>query len=195
VSHHDRPDERDRPISLSSGDPLAALAGWVAAGRVDEAARARARQRWLERQADEEATLGGILLDLAERSRPVLVSTSAGRRLRGPLRMVGTDFAIVREPQLGDVLVPFRVLTSVRPTPGDPGASGDRPFTVELTLAASLLELAADRPEVLVIAGPDEHRGELRSAGIDVIGIVLDGARSTVHVNVATIDHLALLIR
>ena len=64
------PQPPDRPVDLTSDDPLAALQRWVADGQVDEAARARSRRRWLEKVATEEATLGGVLLDLAERGRP-----------------------------------------------------------------------------------------------------------------------------
>ena len=191
----DRADGRTEPVSLGKSDPLAALAGWVAAGQVDEAARARARKRWLERQAQEQATLGGVLLDLAERGRPVLVSTAVGRRFNGFIRIVGSDFLFIRQPQLGEALVPFRALTGIRPAPGDPGGSGDRPFTVELTMAETLVELAADRPKIFVIAGPDEHRGVLHSAGIDVVSVALDGSRSVVHVPASAIDTLVLVTR
>lgn len=183
-------------ISLTPGDPLAPLAGWIAAGRVDEAARARARQRWLERQAREEATLGGVLVDLAERGRPVMVSTVGRRGFRGPVRAVGADFVVIREDGLGDVIVPLRSLASVRPAPGEDGGGGDRPFTVELVLAETLVEIAADNPTVLVVAGSEELRGELRSAGIDVLSIVLGGPRhDIVHVHVSALDHIAILVR
>ena len=44
-------------MSLGPEDPLAGLNQWLAEGSVDAAARARTRQRWLERQAAEEATV------------------------------------------------------------------------------------------------------------------------------------------
>ena len=78
------PQPTDRPVDLTSDDPLAALHRWVADGQVDEAARARSRRRWLEKAAIEEATLGGVLLDLAERRRrssfaPSQAAASLGR--------------------------------------------------------------------------------------------------------------------
>ncbi|NDH11437.1 MAG: hypothetical protein EBY44_06880, partial [Actinobacteria bacterium] len=79
------PQPPDRPVDLTADDPLAALQRWVADGQVDEAARARSRRRWLENVATEEATLGGVLLDLAERGRPVIVRTLAGHRVTGPI--------------------------------------------------------------------------------------------------------------
>ena len=73
---------------------------------VDEAARARSRRRWLENAATEEATLGGVLLDLAERRRPVIVRTLAGHRVAGPIIAVGADFVGVADSRLGDTLMP-----------------------------------------------------------------------------------------
>ncbi len=183
-----------RPVDLSPNDPLAGLARWTAEGSVDAAARARTRQRWLERQAAEEASIAGVLMDLAERGRPVAVSTSAGRRSRGPLIAVGADFAVIREERLGDVFVPLGHLATVRPAPGEDPAVGDRPLSVEVVLAEALVELSADRPVVVASLGGEEIRGELRSAGFDVAAIALDGPRrDLVHLNVAVLDHLVVL--
>ena len=87
----DAPRPPSRPVDLTSGDPLGALHHWIADGRIDEAARARARQHWLERQAAEDATMLGVLIDLAERGRPVTATTVAGRRVTCPVRAVGAD--------------------------------------------------------------------------------------------------------
>jgi hypothetical protein len=150
----------------------------------------------LERQAKEEATMGAVLLDLAERGRPVLLSTSAGRAFRGPIRAVGADFVVIRDVGLGEVIIPSRSLAVVRPAAGDDGAGGERPFTVELVLGETLVELAADNPTVIVAAGGDQLRGQLRSSGIDVLEIALESPRpAVVHVNVAAVDHLAIVSR
>ena len=195
----DEPADREpapAPISLTPGDPLAPLAVWIATGRVDEAARARSRQRWLERQAEEEATLGGVLVDLAERGRPTLVSTVGGRAFRGSVRAVGSDFAVVHDDRSGDVVIPFRSMSSVRPVPGEDAAGGDRPFTVELVLSEMLAELAAEQPGTVVVAGRDEFRGQLRSVGIDVLSVAVEGPRrDVVHVCLAAVDHLVILNR
>ncbi len=181
-------------IDLTVGDPLAGLLRWVAEGRVDAAAVERAKQRWLERQAGEEATVAGVLFDLAERGRPVSITTRAGRRVRGPVIAVGADFAIMHGVSAGDVLVPFGALALVRPAPGDVAASGDRMGSVEMVFAEALSELAAESPRVLASAGGDEIRGELRSVGFDVAAIVLDGSRrETAHVAIGALDHLIVL--
>jgi hypothetical protein len=137
------PQPPDRPVDLTAGDPLAALQRWVADGRVDEAARARSRRRWLENAATEEATLGGVLLDLAERRRPVTVRTLVGHRITGPIIAVGADFIAVADARLGDTLMPTTRIATVQPAPGDDLPAGDRRHDVVLTFGDALMELAA----------------------------------------------------
>ena len=191
----DAPRPPSRPVDLTSGDPLAALHGWVADGRVDEAARARARQHWLERQAAEDATLLGTLLDLAERGEPVVITTQAAKSVTGVVVAVGADFVVVRGSGRGDAFVPVDRLTVVRTAAGAPPPVGDRPVGFALTLGSALLELAPERPAVIVSAGDDIH-GSLVSVGRDVVTLALDGARRDhVHVRLGAIDHLVLLDR
>lgn len=177
------------PIDLGSHDPLSALHRWVAEGTVDEAARRRARQRWLEQQAGEEATVGGVLQDLAERESPVTLTTRRGRRVGGRVVVVGADFVIVRETG-GDVVVPAAVLSSIRSAPEERPVSGARAVGVELVLAEALSELAADRPDVYVVTAAEEIRGRLQSVGFDVLAMTVDGpARRLVHVPIGALDH------
>ena len=192
----DAPRPPSRPVDLTAGDPLGALQRWIADGRIDEAARARARQHWLERQAAEEATLFGVLVDLAERGRPVTVTTSATRRVVGPVVAVGADFAILCDPRLGDVFVPMERLAVVRPAPGDALPTGDRPAGITLTLGAALMELAADRPDVIAATAGEHIRGDMVSVGADLLTIATDGARrDRLHLRLAAIDHLVVLSR
>ena len=184
------------PVQISPGDPLAALHSWIAAGQVDEAARARARQRWLERQAAEEASLAGVLIDLAERNRPVNVTTQAGHRLSGPIVAVGADFGVLRDHRLGDAIVPTATIALVRPAPGDDLPVGDRTVNMVLAFGDALMELAPERPECIVSVGAEQLRGDLRSVSPDVIVLALDGdRRDLVHAAVAAIDHVIVLRR
>lgn len=191
-----RPEPPSGAAWLTPGDPLAGLGRWIGAGQVDAAARARARQHWLRRQAEEQATLGGVLVDLAERGQPLMLSTRARRRVAGPVRAVGADFCIVREQASGDVVVPMAAIATVRPAPGEDPVTGDRHLAIELVLAEALVELAADRPAVLIATGHDDLKGELRSAGRDVVAVVLEGPRrDVVYVSVDAIDHLVIRAR
>lgn len=183
-------------IRIGSTDPLAALSRWVAEGSVDEAVRSRARQRWLERQANEEATLIGSIIDLAERGRAITLTTAAGARHRGVVVAVGSDFVILRDSRLGDVVIRQDAISLLRPAPGDDTPTGDRPLDINLALADALVELSADRPRVLLATGGEELTGELRSAGYNVMTIQLDGSRrDTVHAAIDVIDHLVILSR
>ena len=185
-----------QPIRLSPGDPLAALTRWVAEGSADQAARSRARQRWLERQAEEEATLIGSIIDLAERGRAITITTTTGDRHTGTVVAVGSDFAIVRKPRFGDIVIRHDAIALLRPFPGDNTPTGDRPLDINLALADALVELSAERPRVQIATGGEELIGELRSAGYNVLALRLETPRrDTVHVAIDVIDHLVILSR
>ena len=190
------PQPPDRPVDLTSDDPLAALQRWVTDGQVDEAARARSRRRWLEKAATEKATLGGVFLDLAERGRPVIVRTLAGHRVTGPIIAVGADFVGVRDPRLGDTLMPTTRIATVQPAPGDDLPAGDRRHDVVLAFGDALMELAAERPDVMVGAGDENLRGELRTASTEVVTLAIaDERREPISIALAAIDHVVVRAR
>src|SRR5690606_35255177 len=127
------------PPSPRPGDVQGALGGaelsarldrWAADARVDEAAQRRSRERWLRQQAEEGATLAGVLADLAEGEAAVTVQTAAGHRHHGVLRAVGADFVAV-EAGAGAVLVAMSALLAVRTRPGAGPALGMRPAAGE----------------------------------------------------------------
>ena len=185
------PQPPDCPVDLSADDPLAALQRWVADGQVDEAARARSRRRWLENAATEEATLGGVLLDLAERRRPVIVRTLAGHRVA-----VGADFVGVADARLGDTLMPTTRIATVQPAPGDDLPAGDRRHDVVLAFGDALTELAAERPDVMVGVGDETLRGELRTASTEVVTLVIaDERREPISIALTAIDHVVVRSR
>lgn len=152
-----------------------ALERWAADAAVDEAARQRARQRWLRVQAEEEATVAGVLLDLAERGATVSLDVGA-QRLRGRIAGIGHDFVAVRSETGQDILVPSDAIEVVRTEPGAPDVVGDRAALLDVTLATVLVPLAAERAEVAIRtrSGP-VVRGELRSAGTDVARLRVPG--------------------
>jgi hypothetical protein len=176
-------------------DLSAALAHFVADATVDEAARLRALERSLHQQASEDASFTGVLLDLAERGRPIVLSTSAGRRHRGVVRTVATDFCILRADTGIEQLVPYRALGMIRPLPQEAETIGDRPATLDVGLTDALSYLCEDRPRLRVglIGDPDPHVGELRSVGRDVITLRMDGdPPPTAYLQVALIAELAI---
>jgi hypothetical protein len=175
---------------------------WAAEARVRDAADARLRERWLRRQAEEEATLGGLLLDLAERVAVVVVSTTGGRRHRGRLEAVGADFLALRTAGDRLTLVARAAVASLRPAGGEAmglrAAADDRvddPSTsVAVTLADVLAHEVEHRPRVHVHAGATSVAGELRSVGADVMTLYADGdPPGPAYVNLPSVSEISLL--
>jgi hypothetical protein len=133
---------------------------WVADARVDDAAQRRTRERWLRAVAEQEATMAGILLDLAERAATVSLTTTSGRRHRGAIDAIGADFVALRPASGGEILAPLPAVAAVRALAEVDTTIGDRATTTELRLAEVLAELAAERERVLVItrSGDDAVR-------------------------------------
>jgi hypothetical protein len=175
----DIPDVPDLPGSARLVDGGGAsltgrLERWAADARVDEAARARSRERWLRRQAEEESSLVGVLVDLLEAGSAVTVHSRAGNRYGGVVRAVGADFvALGREaPEGADVLVALSALGSVRTRPGAPGVLGDRTVAGELYLADVLAGLAEERAAVQVVTtSGDVLGGTVAAVGHDVVTV------------------------
>ena len=186
----------DPRVELGGPDLLARLAEWAAAASADAASAARARERWLRRAADEDATFAGVLLDLAERGATVVVTGRAGRRHRGIVRAVATDFVGIQTDTGGDVLLTFAGIASVRPEPGAAAPLGDRAVAVDVGLAEVLAAVADDRPRLLVVTLADAEglAGELRAVGRDVLTLRLDGAdRTPSYVPVASLAEIRLV--
>jgi len=181
---------------LGGPDLTARLERWVADGRSADAAAARARQRWLQVQADESATFVGVLLDLAEQGSPVVIHGRGGRRHRGSIAAVAADFCAVRTSGDRDVLLSFAGIGSIRPDARGAGPTGDRAVRADLGLAEMLSVLAVDRPRVLIITTADAEgiAGELRTVGRDLVTIRLDGSsRASAYVAIAAIAEVSLV--
>jgi hypothetical protein len=195
----------DRPSADRPGD-AAIVAGvlgegldaridrWAADARVDEAARRRARERWLRHQAEEEGSLAGVLADVAERGVPVAVHVRGGRQHRGEVRAVGADFVALRSGAT-DVIIAIAAVTSVRTRPGEASTLGDRSITSSLRLVDVLAGLAAERAALLLVmaGGDDAVAGVLGSVGRDVVGVRLaDAPAVTAYVPIGAIVEVVL---
>jgi hypothetical protein len=175
-------------------DLVAELARYLAEQRVDAAAAARARERWLRQAAEEEGRVAGVLLDLAERAEVVVVQGVAGRTHRGRVRGVGEDFAALRTGA-GDVLVPYASMAAIRPE-GQPVAGSDRAQALDLTLAEALAAIAGDRPRVLVVSRDGTGlAGEVRAVGVDVVTLRLAETGTTVYVPLASVGEITVTDR
>jgi hypothetical protein len=153
----------------------ARLDQWVAEARIEEAALRRSRERWLLEVAEQEATLVGVLIDLAEQHADVSIAAN-GRRHHGVIAAIGVDFVAVRVVAGADVLIATAAVSVVRTTSAVGAAVGDRVVSTELRLTDVLVELAADRERVrIVTAGGESVAGTLRSVGHDVVVLRTDG--------------------
>jgi hypothetical protein len=185
----DDPDEAAAVAGLL-GDGLAArIDRWAADARVDEAARLRARERWLRHQAEEEGSLAGVLADVAERGASVALHVRGGRRHRGELAALGADFVALRSAG-ADVIVALPAVMSVRTLPGEASTIGDRSTGTAHRLVDVLAGLAAERAAVLLVLadGDEAIAGVVRWVGQDVAGVrVAGGAAVTAYVPVGAI--------
>lgn len=172
---------------------VADLEAWVAAASADAGVDTRRRERWLRVQAEEEATVVGVLADLAERGHAIALATRAARRHRGWVRLVGEDFVVVVTEQRSTVLVRLDAIAHVRTTPGTPALAGDRILHLEVGWADAVRILAEERPTVLAVpsGGPPCH-GELRGVGADVLTLRLEGDGSRVYLPLAAVDELVV---
>lgn len=182
-------------------DDLEGLERWAADARAREAADARVRERWLRAQAEEEASLAGVLLALAERGETVVLTTVAGRRHRGVVTGVGVDFAALEAAGglttllvlggLGDARV-VEAGTRARAAAA-PATTERRPGALGVRLADVLAQAAGQRPRVAVQAGAASVVGDLRSVGTDVVTVRTDGEAGVVYVALASVSEVSFL--
>jgi hypothetical protein len=160
------------------GDLHRDLDAWAAGARAQDAAAARARQRWMRQQADEQADFVSMLVELRERATSTTVTTSGGRTYRGRIAVVGRDCLVLTMNQGRTVVVAASAVLAVRPDedravtltvdPRQPGAE---------SMAEVVRRAAVDRPHVTVHApgAPQPIVGELQACGLDVMALLLAG--------------------
>ncbi|HWB72224.1 MAG TPA: hypothetical protein VG452_08395 [Egibacteraceae bacterium] len=157
------------------------LVAFVDEARAQEAARDRARERWLRQQAAESAQLTGLLLAAAERGTRVAVRTASGRTHQGQLVAVGADFCGLVTDAAVETYIATAAITTVRAEVGIEAvpAQDERRPSLDLLLAELLAQEAPERPRVaLALAGdPEPVVGSLRAVGVDVATVALDRDR------------------
>lgn len=177
------------------------LERWAADARVDEAAAERARAGWVRRQGEEEATLAGLLVDVAESGTPVAVDVAGAGRLTGRVLHVGADHVGLALDHGPEAVVVLDALGWVVPRPGSgPTTSASRPVGARSAgrhgLGDALAGLAADRPRVqLHLRQGDARTGRLVAVGADVVTLGLDADAGTVHAPLAAVTVVVVLDR
>lgn len=176
-----------------SSDLVGDLVRWLADARVDAAAASRARGRWLRQQLEEEATLAGVLLDLAERAATVVVATAGGRRHRGYVAAVANDFCVMRNAHSTDVLLALGAITTLQPLDDPSVIAGGRPAALDMELVDALAALLVDRPRLLLVAFDGTGvSGELRSVGRDLVVMRPDGERRSTYLPVGNVAEVTI---
>ena len=154
-------------------DPLLEL---LDEARAADAGSARGRERSLRRQAEEDASMTGALVDLAESRSAVTLRTMNGSVRHGVVVAVGADFCLLRAEPQTDLYVHVSAISTVRPHPGErhPAASGDREPPSGLRLLDLLATMLDERPTVTVGTLDGELvTGELRAVGRDIVTVAL----------------------
>jgi hypothetical protein len=181
---------------------LEGLERWAADARAREAAGARVRERWLRAQAEEGASLAGLLLALAERRQVVLVTTTAAVAHRGAVRGVGVDFLAVEAPSGTTTLVALAAVATVRvlepdrrgsPAAARGDATGDNRTALGVRLVDVLAQAAGQRPRVSAQSGTLSVLGDLRAVGDDVLTLRADGSAGLVYVSLASLSTVSFL--
>ncbi len=108
---------------------------------------------------------------------------------------MGRDFAVLAsvDGDAFETVVATRAIDLVK-VDMDATVTGDRADALDVGLNEVLPTMAIDRPEVLVVTmGGHAARGELRTAGLDVIRLRVAGEPpQTVYVPVASIAELVI---
>jgi hypothetical protein len=157
------PARTDPPARLTAGAGVAPGAGrpdlvgegmarrlerWAAEARVDEAGRQRVQRQWLRRALEEEATVRGVLVDLAERGEAVTVQLVSGVSRHGRLVLVGRDVAglVLRDGAV--VVLALAAVVAIRTGPAVPASVGEPRRSAGPCLVGVLADLAVDRHPV-----------------------------------------------
>lgn len=154
------------------GGAGASVDDWAHRLRSDAAAQLRRREAWLRRQAADDASLGGVLVDLAENGSLVALTTQAGTRHLGRVRGAGAE-VVVLEVGSTQVVVTVDSVTTVQAVPEEQRRTvspvGHRVGADGTTLADLLSHAVGDRAEVtLVMRGGQVVSGALEAVGRDV---------------------------
>jgi hypothetical protein len=168
-----------------------AIERWLAELRSDEAARSRARVGALRAQAAEDATVIGVLADLAEREAQVLVTTTTGRRHRGEILIVGPDALVLRLGRQEWLVTRLASVASVRLVGGDP-VNGEGSVTTTSSFGRILA--AATRPGewLRVAVGGEAFGGSVVAISLEVAVLRLDNGDLT-YVNLDAVEEVSLL--
>ncbi len=178
----------DRDHALPDGD--LSLDRWLGEVRVEEAARSRARVGALRSHASEDATVIGVLADLAERAATAVLTTTSARRHRGRVVVVGADAVVVEVGPDEWLVVRLAAVASVRMVGGEP-VHGEGSVTTTARFGRILARAAAPGDRLRVVVGGEAIGGTVVSISAEVAVLNLDGG-DVCYVNLGAVEEVSL---
>lgn len=182
--------EHEGPDLYPDGSVDGAVERWLAEVRVDAAARERAAVAGLRALAAEEATLAGVLVDLATRGEAVSLVMRSGKQHRGHVRLVAPDAVVVALETRQWLVARLAAVAALRTvqSPPVPGEAEPSTLTRFVRIASAL---AAPGDWVVITSGASTFGGTMESAGEDVVVLRLDNG-DRAYVALADADELSL---
>lgn len=178
----------------SRPDLLAHLDAWLAEAAADERADERRRIANLRHQAEEDASLLDVLVDLGESGAPVMLGDTSGAEHRGRVVVVGSDVVVLAGAS-HTVVVSLAAVAAI--TAEGSVATDSRAVATTADLHIVCTVLADDRPRVRAVpVGGLAVTGELRGVGRDALRIVTHRSGrppATAWVPLERLAHVALL--
>lgn len=163
---------------------------WLAEVRVDEAARGRASVADRRRRRAEDATLAGVLVDLAVRGDAVTVVLRSGRLHRGRVRLVGPDAVVMALDTHQWLVVRLAAVAAVRTVQAEPVPGDAEPSTASrFARLAGVLAEPGDR--VHVASGTVTQSGSVDAVGAETLTLRLDND-DVAYVSLAAADEVSV---
>lgn len=159
--------------------------------RQAQAVADRSQRRLLAEAGDQDATFLGSLEGVAESGTTVVLDTTVGDRVRGRVRVLTADHAVI-DTDHGTTWVRLQAVTLLQvPRSADVRASGgERPQRPPVPLTDALRPLVEERADVEVtFEGGSSVRGRAVAAGRDVLTLhdPITGTRTLAHLGRAAI--------
>jgi len=167
-----------------------AVARWLAEVRVDEAARSRAATADLRVRRAEDATLMGVLTELAERGELVGLVMRSGRQHRGHVRLVGPDAVVLALETRQWLVARLEAIAATRTVQG-PAVAGEADPSTPSRFVRLTAALAEPGDWVLLASGTATFGGALQQVGADVMVLRLDNGDAA-YVGLAATDEISL---
>jgi hypothetical protein len=165
------------------------LRQFLESAMADDAARSRAGVGALRERRSEDATLVGVLANLADLDDDVLVTTSTGHVRRGRVGLVGPGGAVLHTATNTICALRTGAIASV-PSAGGARIDGDGRTSTSLSWPLLVATIAEVGDDVSVVVAGTSTRGRLRSLSrsVAVLDTVDGGA---VYVALDTVDEVA----